>query len=84
MWVGLCFCQVAVSFKGIKRRSSVGAPFSRLFGRFVNDVKTKKFDIEHGRLICQLGMAEKPKNKRRVVYDPICSLRVNVAFSIKQ
>ena len=31
----------------------MGARFAGLFGRF----------------ICLLGMAEKPKNKRRVVYD---------------
>ena len=54
----------------------MGTPFPRLFDRFLKNVIISKFKIELGRLICRFAMAEKSRNKRRVVYDPINSLRV--------
>ena len=38
---------------------------------------TRKFEIKFGCLICRFGMAGNPKNKRKVVYNSVGSLRVN-------
>ena len=44
---------------------------------FLNNIITTKFEIELSPLIRSFGMSESSKNKRRVVYDPTCSLIVN-------
>ena len=53
-----------------------GAPFGRLFDKFFNDFICKKFQIAFFCLICRFGMVENQNNQSRVIYDPICGLRV--------
>ena len=56
----------------------MGPSFARFFCYFVNNVVTNELETVFGHFICQFVMEENPNNKRKVVYDQIGWLTVEV------